>query len=355
MDNISKKNTFNSISPLIICLVMVAVSGVCIWTDSMELSDHYVSSLVGKSEMHVVLTGLNDLVLFLPILMILIRGVVGIISYFNKSLDEWSSVFVLIDIIASVLAVYRGEVRGIISLLNGRQDFVSLGLVFIQLLCLCNIIINKKRFKKIRNITINSKWKVLFISLSSVVLFFLIILAMSLTGVVNRSQTFSGNVNSGIGANENEYLLDFEAEDISGNLYTADLFKNQQITMINIWGTFCGPCIEEMPNLEIISNEYNQDEFKIVGIIGDIYIYGNYDELQMELAKKIIHETKVTYPSLIPTSGFQEKYINDIIAYPTTIFVNSEGLIVTKVEGAKSIEKWRDIINGVIENEKGND
>ena len=41
----------------------------------------------------------------------------------------------------------------------------------------------------------------------------------------------------------------FESQDLDGNKITSDIFSNNIITMINIWGTFCGPCIREMPEL----------------------------------------------------------------------------------------------------------
>ena len=40
----------------------------------------------------------------------------------------------------------------------------------------------------------------------------------------------------------------FETTDLDGNtVNSADLFAASKLTMINIWGTFCGPCISEMP------------------------------------------------------------------------------------------------------------
>ena len=45
--------------------------------------------------------------------------------------------------------------------------------------------------------------------------------------------------------------VSFETVDIDGNkVSSADIFSKHKLTMVNIWGTFCGPCIREMPDLE---------------------------------------------------------------------------------------------------------
>ena len=41
----------------------------------------------------------------------------------------------------------------------------------------------------------------------------------------------------------------FTAQTLDGTEVTQDIFKETDLTMVNIWGTFCGPCIREMPEL----------------------------------------------------------------------------------------------------------
>ena len=45
----------------------------------------------------------------------------------------------------------------------------------------------------------------------------------------------------------------FTTEDLDGNEVTESILKDKDVTMINIWGTFCPPCIEEMPELAKLS------------------------------------------------------------------------------------------------------
>ena len=37
--------------------------------------------------------------------------------------------------------------------------------------------------------------------------------------------------------------ISFTATDFKGNPVTSEIFAKNKLTMVNIWGTFCGPCI----------------------------------------------------------------------------------------------------------------
>ena len=41
----------------------------------------------------------------------------------------------------------------------------------------------------------------------------------------------------------------FESKTLDGEDVSQDIFSKADLTMVNIWGTFCGPCIKEMPEL----------------------------------------------------------------------------------------------------------
>ena len=47
----------------------------------------------------------------------------------------------------------------------------------------------------------------------------------------------------------------FESETLDGEKVTEEIFQQADLTMVNIWATFCGPCIQEMPDLAQLSEE----------------------------------------------------------------------------------------------------
>lgn len=116
----------------------------------------------------------------------------------------------------------------------------------------------------------------------------------------------------------------FKTVDLSGNEITDAVFLDKDLTVVNLWGTFCTPCIEEMPELEALHQKYS-DRVQVLGIVGDID--GVEDTVHLELAKTITEKAKVTFPNLVANEDFAD-LISGVIGYPTTIFVDKFGNII---------------------------
>ena len=70
---------------------------------------------------------------------------------------------------------------------------------------------------------------------------------------------------------EEGYEFIAETTDLDGNtVNTADIFAENKLTMVNIWATFCGPCINEMPELEKIHQEYAEEGAGVIGLVLDV-------------------------------------------------------------------------------------
>lgn len=145
----------------------------------------------------------------------------------------------------------------------------------------------------------------------------------------------------------------FVMRDFDDNEYTEDVFKGHRVTMINIWGTFCGPCIREMPELEEISEMYDEKDLKLIGLTGDLYgPDGVVDEDQVAKALDIMDKTGAKYTMLIPSLEIEAWVMGHVRFYPTTIFVDENGEHIKFVEGANSKEAWIEIIEEVLANEE---
>ena len=59
----------------------------------------------------------------------------------------------------------------------------------------------------------------------------------------------------------------FKSVDLEGNEIDNSIFANADITVLNFWGTYCGPCINEMPELEAWNKEL-PDNIQIIGVDG---------------------------------------------------------------------------------------
>ncbi|WP_022769449.1 TlpA disulfide reductase family protein [Butyrivibrio sp. NC2007] len=141
-------------------------------------------------------------------------------------------------------------------------------------------------------------------------------------------------------------LVNYTVKDLDLNdVALADYVKGNKLTMINIWGTFCGPCISEMPALGEIERRYKDKGFEIVGLTCDVYdMYGNYDERIIDDARSIIEDTGVTYPVLVAPSQLMMEIGLQYV--PTTYFLDSEGNVLGNAEiGSKTSVEWEDVIN----------
>lgn len=159
----------------------------------------------------------------------------------------------------------------------------------------------------------------------------------------NNNEAFS-NEEIIVGAD----FKDFTAVGFDETRYDADLFKGHKLNMVNVWGTFCHPCIEEMPGLCELSKEYESDRLKVIGICADTVEAGSYDETNIDKAKSIINATGVTYLNLMPSLELSKGILDDIQFYPTTFIIDEEGNVIDIISGAKSKEEWKKIINEIL-------
>ena len=139
----------------------------------------------------------------------------------------------------------------------------------------------------------------------------------------------------------------FEAVAADGETVTSDIFADSRLTMVNVWATYCNPCLMEMPYLGELADEYYPEDFQIVGIISDV-LEGDEDALQTALS--LIDETGAdTYTHLLLNESLYTAMLTDVTAVPTTFFVDSEGRILDTVLGSKDKDTWKEIIDAYLE------
>lgn len=146
------------------------------------------------------------------------------------------------------------------------------------------------------------------------------------------------------------FLQSFTATDLDGNAVDQSLFADYKLTMINIWATYCGPCLSEMPELGKLSEAYGERGVQIVGIVSDAMNYdGSISDSQVDLAREIVETTGAKYPHLLPSEDLQNILLWQVSAVPTTIFVDSEGALVGYAYmGSADYDAWADRIEAAL-------
>ncbi|MCR4647832.1 MAG: TlpA family protein disulfide reductase [Lachnospiraceae bacterium] len=173
---------------------------------------------------------------------------------------------------------------------------------------------------------------------------------LTMPGHVKPGQITQDDIDSGStpsdGNNDNALAPDgsasgtFSTTDLYGNPYTEEVFTHAKINFVNIWGTFCGPCIMEMPDLGELSHEYDPSDVQFIGIVCDVY-----SEYHAKPAFEIIDETGADYLHLVTNESINNWKLNEVDAVPTTLIIDSYGNILYTTVGSDSKENWKAVID----------
>lgn len=118
----------------------------------------------------------------------------------------------------------------------------------------------------------------------------------------------------------------FTEVDTQGNPVSSDIFADYDATIVNFWNNGCGTCIEEMPELEELYHQFQEQNINLIGVGTD----SGEGEEQLETAQNILKEKGVTYVNISPDpeGEFYKDFISEIFNYPTTYIVDGEGNII---------------------------
>ncbi|MFD2130132.1 thiol-disulfide oxidoreductase ResA [Pseudogracilibacillus auburnensis] len=125
---------------------------------------------------------------------------------------------------------------------------------------------------------------------------------------------------------------DFQLQQINKNndlesIRLSDL-KGKGV-MLNFWATYCKPCEKEMPYMEKLYPQYKDKGIEIVAV-------------SLDATEAVVHQFIDKYNLTFPIPHDTSNQVNDLYKIgpiPTTYFVNPEGIIVEKVEGALTLEQ----------------
>lgn len=140
----------------------------------------------------------------------------------------------------------------------------------------------------------------------------------------------------------------FTTEDIFGNSYTQDMFREYDLTLVNVFATWCSPCVEEIPVLEQLCQAYAKQgiKFGVVAIVYDTKSGNGIDQGALEQAQTLYQRSAAQFPFLLPDDGSMNGRLVGIEAFPESFFVDSNGNIVSEPYiGANDQSGWTQIID----------
>ena len=120
-------------------------------------------------------------------------------------------------------------------------------------------------------------------------------------------------------------IASFSTVDLEGNEVTQEVFSDAEITMINFWGTFCPPCIKEMPELQKMQTEY-EGRLQVIGVPLDVD-FKDSESAAFKNALKYLEWAEADFKNIEP-AGDIAVYAQTVVGVPTSIFVDSEGNMI---------------------------
>lgn len=131
-------------------------------------------------------------------------------------------------------------------------------------------------------------------------------------------------------------IKDFTMTDNKGQEYKfSNIVAEKQLTLVDFWASWCGPCMREVPNMKALAKEYANKDFQIVGISldsdetawNDAITQNELDWLQLSDLNQWNNEAARMY---------------NVRSIPCLMLVSKDGKIVSK---GLSFEETKEIID----------
>lgn len=174
----------------------------------------------------------------------------------------------------------------------------------------------------------------------AVALTILLIMVLSVAGAAGSTEI-----------EEPKGLFEFWSLDMTGEDVTQEIFAPYKLTMINVWATYCPPCLHEMPILAELERAYEEKGVNIIGIVNDLN-FSSQEAFSRSVATahQIIQQTGAAYTHLIPSEDLYNLRLKDVQVVPETFFVDSKGTIVGEtIYGARDKTGWINIIETTLQ------
>ena len=164
----------------------------------------------------------------------------------------------------------------------------------------------------------------------------MLLATLFMTGCGDSSADVDDSSNTAQASPVAKNIPNFTAKTITGETVTNEIFASKKISVVNIWGTFCPPCIAEMPELGEMARSLPADA-QIIGLVCDAT---EDSTQQIQKAQEITKQSNANFVNIIPDAQLL-KFMENVEAVPTTIFVNSKGEVVGKAIIGADVEGYK--------------
>lgn len=144
---------------------------------------------------------------------------------------------------------------------------------------------------------------------------------------------------------------EYRARTLGGDTVALSSFAGG-VVLLNVWATWCRPCVAEMPALQRLHEELGGDGLQVVAVSVDapLGIVGSFGAAGGDV-QEFVDRFGLTFTILLdPAGGIQSRY--QVNALPTTYLIGRDGRIQRKVLGAREwdeaplVDEIRQLVEG---------
>lgn len=143
---------------------------------------------------------------------------------------------------------------------------------------------------------------------------------------------------------------DFTLTDQFGKEHSLSDYRGK-VVFLNFWATWCGPCKQEMPDIQAMYERYgeNSGDLVVLGVANpktSEYPY-NQDVTQEEI-QKILSDSGYRYPTVMDTTG-KIFATYGVTAFPTTFMIDRDGNVFGYISGTLTESMMESIVRQTME------
>lgn len=116
-----------------------------------------------------------------------------------------------------------------------------------------------------------------------------------------------------------------ELQDITGNKTSLKSLTGK-VVVVNIWATWCGPCVKELPSLDNLQRSVEKKGVKVIGVA--------QDRAGEEVVPKFIDKLKLKKITILLDSRSEMMRVHKVTGLPTTLFLDQSGNEIARLAGA---------------------
>jgi thiol-disulfide isomerase/thioredoxin len=123
----------------------------------------------------------------------------------------------------------------------------------------------------------------------------------------------------------------------------SDLTKGK-VVLLNFWGTWCGPCRREIPDLIEVNKELQGKDFVLIGIAAE---RGASEDENFKKVSDFVQDKGINYNVFIANRDIVEAY-GGLPVVPETYIIDKNGKISETIVGMKDKDEFMESINRVL-------